>query len=183
MKLTATPLPDAFVIELEKREDDRGFFARTFCVEELKVYGIQMDILQSNIGFNYQKGTVRGFHYQVAPAIERKLVRCTRGAIYDVIVDLRPNSPTYRQHIGVELTADNYRMLYVPDRFAHGYQTLTDNTEVFYQVSSLYNPACERGFKYDDPAFDIRWPLPVSKISEKDVSWVPFTAIAPALEP
>lgn len=177
MKFTETKLKGAFIIDLELRNDDRGGFARTFCAKEFEEYGLKPTVAQCNLSFNYKAGTLRGMHYQVAPACETKLVRCTKGAIYDVIIDMRPDSPTYRQHIGVELTADNRRALYVPELFAHGYQALTDDAEVVYQVGEFYTPGYERGLRYDDPAFNIEWPIPVTVISEKDSSWSPFEAV------
>jgi dTDP-4-dehydrorhamnose 3,5-epimerase len=166
-----TKLKDAFVIEIRELADERGFFARSWCQKEFEQHGLVPRVVQANISFNRKKGTVRGLHYQVAPHEETKLVRCTRGAIYDVIVDLRPESPTYREWIGAELTSDNRRMLFVPEGFAHGFQTLVDGTEVSYQVSQFYTPGAERGARYDDPAFRIEWPLPVGAISEKDRNW------------
>jgi len=171
MKFTETKLKGAFIIDLDERTDHRGFFARTFCMKEFAEHGLKPTTAQCNLSFNYKKGTLRGMHYQAAPATETKLVRCTQGAIYDVIVDLRPDSPTYMSHIGVELTAENRRALYVPEMFAHGYQTLTTETEVVYQVSEFYTPGYERGLRYDDPALEINWPLPVSEISQKDATW------------
>ncbi|MGH7930054.1 MAG: dTDP-4-dehydrorhamnose 3,5-epimerase family protein, partial [Candidatus Binatia bacterium] len=132
--------------------------------------------VQANLSFNWKNGTLRGLHYQVAPHEESKLVRCTRGALYDVIVDLRPQSPTYLRWLGVELTADNHRMLYVPEGFAHGYQTLVDATEAFYQVSAFYAPGAERGARYDDPAFGIEWPAEVIVISDKDAGWPDYSS-------
>jgi len=171
MLFTETKLKGAFLIDLELREDHRGAFARTFCQEEFAAHGLQSKVAQCNLSFNHQAGTLRGMHYQMPPATETKLIRCTKGTIYDVIIDMRPNSPTYRQHIGVELTADNRRALYVPEMFAHGYQALTEGAEVIYQVSEFYTPDCERGLRYDDPLFAISWPLPVTVISEKDAAW------------
>ncbi|HXG67315.1 MAG TPA: dTDP-4-dehydrorhamnose 3,5-epimerase [Blastocatellia bacterium] len=171
MLFTETDLKGAYVIELEQRRDHRGFFARAFCATEFAARGLKPVSAQCNLSFNYRKGALRGMHYQVAPATEAKLVRCIRGAIYDVIIDLRPDSPTYLSHFGVELTAEGRRALYVPEMFAHGYQTLTDGAEVMYQVSEFYAPQCERGIRYDDPAFGIEWPLPVTDISEKDAAW------------
>jgi len=170
-----TKLAGAFIIELEKLEDERGFFARAWCQREFEAQGLVSRFVQCNVSYNKKKGTLRGMHYQVAPYEEVKLVRCTRGAIYDVIIDLRPDSPTYTQWLGVELTADNYRMLYVPEGCAHGYQTLTDNAEVFYQVSQFYAPQCERGVRWNDPAFNIQWPIdhPII-LSEKDQRWPDF---------
>ncbi len=171
MQFTETKLKGAFIIELETRPDHRGFFARTFCAQEFAAHGLKPTVAQCNLSFNYRKGTLRGMHYQVAPATETKLIRCTQGAIYDVIIDMRPDSPTYLSHIGVELTAENRRALYVPEMFAHGYQALTDGAEVVYQVGEFYTPGYERGLRYNDPAFHIDWPLAVSEISEKDATW------------
>ncbi len=178
MIFTETQLKGAFIIDVELLADQRGAFARTFCAKEFEQHGLKPTVTQCNLSFNHQAGTLRGLHYQVPPAAETKLVRCTKGAIYDVIVDLRPDSPTYRQHIGVELTADNRRALYVPELFAHGYQALTDGAEVVYQVGEFYTPGYERGLRYDDPAFGITWPLPVTVISEKDASWPLFEAVS-----
>ena len=171
-----TPLPGAFLIELEKREDARGFFARTWCRREFEKKGLDTRIAQCSTSFNERRGTLRGLHYQVLPHAEVKLVRCTRGAIYDVIIDLRPDSPTYKQWVGAELTAENGRALYVPEGFAHGYQTLVDETETFYQVSEFYTPSAEGGVRWDDPAFAIEWrdagePL----VSDKDRSWPDYS--------
>lgn len=166
-----TKLKGAFIIEIEKREDDRGFFARTWCKREFEEHGLTTHMVQSNISFNKIKGTIRGMHFQAVPYREVKLVRCTRGSMYDVIVDLRPESSTFRQWIGVELTSDNYRMVYVPEGFAHGYQTLEDNTEVAYQVSQFYLPDFERGLRYDDPQIGIDWPVNNKIISDKDKGW------------
>ncbi len=164
-------LQGAFVIDLEKREDDRGFFARAFCSKEFEQHGLSGRVVQANMSSNHVKGTVRGMHYQVAPASEPKFIRCIRGAIWDVIIDMRADSPTYLQHIGVELSADNRRAIYVPDMFAHGNQALTDGAELLYLVGEFYTPGCERGVRHDDPAIGIHWPLPVSVISAKDESW------------
>jgi dTDP-4-dehydrorhamnose 3,5-epimerase len=174
MLFEATNLKNAFVISLEIRDDDRGGFARTFCAKEFEEHGLKPMVAQCNMSFNYKKGTLRGMHYQLSPAAETKLVRCTRGAIYDVIIDLRPDSPTYKQHFGIELTADNRKALYVPEMFGHGYQALTDDAEVIYQVGEFYSPGYERGIRYDDPEFGIEWPIPVTVISDKDANWPPF---------
>jgi dTDP-4-dehydrorhamnose 3,5-epimerase len=172
---TATALEGAYVVELEPREDERGFFARAWCESEFRDHDLSTEIAQCNISFNHKRGTLRGMHYQVAPHAEVKLIRCTRGAVYDVIVDLRPDSPTQTHWIGVDLTAENRRMLYVPEGFAHGYQTLVDETETFYQVSAAYAPEAERGVRWDDPSFSIVWPDPEGAIlSEKDSSWPDF---------
>ncbi len=171
MNITTTPLKGVAVIDLERKEDDRGFFARTFDREQFADAGLEPLVEQCNLSFNHRAGTLRGMHYQVAPATEAKLVRCTAGAIVDIIVDVRPDSPTYLQHFAVELTADNRRALYVPPMFAHGYQALTDGAEVGYQVSEAYTPGTERGLRHDDPALGLSWPLPVSIISPKDAAW------------
>jgi dTDP-4-dehydrorhamnose 3,5-epimerase len=178
MLFTETKLKGAFIIDLDLKSDSRGFFARTFCAQEFEAHGLKPAVSQCNLSFNHKAGTLRGMHYQVAPACETKLVRCTRGAVYDVIIDLRPDSPTYRQHIGVELSADNRRALYVPEMFAHGYQTLTDDAEVVYQVTEFYTPGYERGARYNDPAFGIEWPMPVQVISDKDANW-PLVEVVP----
>jgi dTDP-4-dehydrorhamnose 3,5-epimerase len=175
MIFTETRLSGAFLLDLEPREDPRGFFARTFCRNEFEAHGLKPDMVQCNLSWNHHAGTLRGMHYQLAPAAETKLIRCTRGAIYDVIVDLRPESPTYLQHIGVELTADNRRQLYVPELFAHGYLTLQPGSEVAYQVGEFYTPGFERGIRWDDPALAIDWPAPVEVISDKDASWPAYT--------
>lgn len=171
MIFTETKLGGAFVIDPEFREDERGFFARTFCQHEFAAHGLKVDVAQANLSFNHRAGTLRGLHFQRPPAAETKLVRCTRGAIVDVIVDLRPGSPTYLQHVAVELSEDNRRALYVPELFAHGYQTLTDGAEVTYQVGEFYTPGAEGGLRYDDPRLGIAWPLPVTVISDKDAAW------------
>ena len=181
MQFTPTKLSGAFILDLEPRGDDRGFFARAFCRRELEAHGLKADIAQGNISFNYRKGTVRGLHFQFPPASETKLVRCTRGAIVDVIVDLRPESATYLQHIAVELTADNRRALFVPERFAHGYQVLEDGTETTYQCGEYYTPAAESGLYFADPALAIEWPLPVTDMSPKDQQWPPLAEREPLL--
>jgi dTDP-4-dehydrorhamnose 3,5-epimerase len=175
MIFTETKLKGAFVLDIEKREDSRGFFGRVFCQNEMKAHGLNPTIAQANAAFNIKKGTVRGMHFQFPPAAETKLVRCTRGAILDIIVDLRPESPTYLQHIAVELNEDNYRALYVPERFGHGYQALRDNTETSYQVGEFYTPGTEGGLLYNDPKLGLEWPLPVSVISDKDKAWKPLS--------
>ena len=177
MQFTETKLKGSFIIDLDERFDHRGFFARTFCAEEFADHGLKPTVSQCNLSFNYKQGTLRGMHYQVAPATETKLVRCTQGAIYDVIIDMRRNSPTYLLHIGVELSAENHRALYVPEMFAHGYQALTDGAEVVYQVGEFYTPGYERGLRYNDPVFNIEWPLSVSEISEKDAAWSLFESV------
>jgi dTDP-4-dehydrorhamnose 3,5-epimerase len=173
---TETELPGAYVIDLERREDERGFFARAWCADEFAQHGLSTTLVQANLSFNVQQGIVRGMHFQVEPHAEDKLVRCTRGAIYDVIVDLRPESDTYKRWLGVELDAESRRALYVPKGFAHGYQTLVPDTETFYQVSEWYTPEAERGVRWDDPAFGIEWPDPAKALlSEKDRNWPDFS--------
>jgi dTDP-4-dehydrorhamnose 3,5-epimerase len=174
MKFTETKLKGAFVVEIEKLIDERGFFARSWCRKEFEAHGLTARVVQANVSSNRKKGTLRGMHYQIAPYQECKLIRCTRGAIYDVIIDLRPDSPTYKQWTGVELTADNYNMFFVPEGFGHGFQTLTDETEITYQVSQFYTPGSEKGIRFDDPAFNIEWPLEVNTISDKDRTWPGF---------
>lgn len=174
MEFIETGLEGAWIVDVAPIADDRGFFARTFCAKELAEHGCVADISQCNVSYNHAAGTLRGMHYQVAPATEAKFVRCTAGAVHDVIVDVRPGSPTHLQWVGVDLTAENRRALYVPPMFAHGYLTLTDGAEVIYQVSEFYTPGSERGARYDDPAFGITWPRPIEVLSEKDASWAPF---------
>ena len=173
---TATTLNDVLIIELEKRVDNRGFFARTFCEREFELHGLQSSFVQCNISFNRVKGTLRGMHFQTAPHEEVKLIRCTRGAIFDAIIDLRSGSPTFKQHLAVVLSADNGKALYVPEGFAHGFQTLEDNTEVFYQMSQFYVPDHARGVRWNDPAFGIEWPADERIILERDQSYPDFTA-------
>lgn len=175
MLFIETELKGAYIVDLERREDNRGFFARTWCQHEFEQQGLVARIAQANMSYNHTKGTLRGMHFQNAPYAETKLVRAVRGAIYDVIVDLRPDSPTYKRWIGVELTADNRRALFVPEGFAHGFQTLEDNTDVIYQVSAFYTPGAEGGLRYNDPTFAIHWPLPVTLITDKDAGWADFT--------
>lgn len=171
----AAKLAGAFVIELEKHSDHRGFFARTFCEREFASHGLNSRYVQCSLSFNLSKGTLRGMHFQTEPYQEVKLVRCCRGSIYDVIIDLRPASPTFKQHFGVELSAENGKMLYAPAGFAHGFQTLEDNTEVFYQISQFYAPEYARGVRWNDPAFGIAWPAAERTIHERDQSYADFT--------
>lgn len=171
MIFTPTGIAGLVVVDLERREDDRGFFARTFCREEFVAAGLDPLVEQCNLSYNHRAGTLRGMHYQVEPAPEAKLIRCTAGAVHDVVVDLRPESPTRLRSFAVELSADNRRALYVPPLFAHGYLTLVDGAEVTYQVSAAYTPGTERGLRYDDPALGLSWPAPVTTISPKDASW------------
>jgi len=177
MIFTETKLKGAFIIDLERREDSRGFFARAFCQNEFAQHGLKPTIAQANLAFNIKAGTVRGMHFQYPPAAETKLVRATRGAILDIIVDLRPESPTYMQHIEVELNEDNHRALYVPERFAHGYQALVDKTETSYQVGEFYTPSAESGLLQDDPRLGLKWPMPISVISDKDKLFRPLSEI------
>jgi dTDP-4-dehydrorhamnose 3,5-epimerase len=181
MIFTATHLDGAWLIDLEPREDERGFFARLWCRQELAAQGLDAEVAQESLSFNRHRGTVRGLHFQRAPHEETKIVRCTRGGIFDVIVDLRPQSPSYLRWQGFELAAENRKALYVPKGFAHGFQTLTDNAEIVYQISEFYAPEAAGGYRYDDAAFDITWSLPVTVISDRDRSWPPFKAGASAL--
>jgi dTDP-4-dehydrorhamnose 3,5-epimerase len=176
-----TELKGAFIIDLERRDDSRGFFARAFCQKEFKAHGLNPTIAQANIASNIRRGTLRGMHFQFPPAAETKLVRCTRGAILDIIVDLRPESPTYLKHVAVELSEDNQRALYVPERFAHGYQALADNTDTSYQVGEFYTPETESGLMYNDPRLGLKWPLPISVISEKDQKFRLLKEIEPEI--
>ena len=174
MVFTETGLSGAFIVDVERHIDERGFFARSWCNREFDQRGLNPSVVQCNVSGNKVKGTLRGMHYQVAPHAEVKLVRCTKGAIYDVIVDLRASSPTFLRHVGVELTADNHRALYIPEGFAHGFMTLQDDSEVFYQMSALYEPSAARGVRWNDPIFGIAWPLPVSVISTRDREYPDF---------
>ena len=169
-----TKLPGAFVIDQERRDDERGFFARTFCREEFVARGLNPNVAQCNVSFNKHKGTLRGMHYQVPPSAEAKLIRCTAGAIFDVIIDLRESSATFRQHVAVELSAGTGKMLYVPEGFAHGFQTLVDDTEVSYQMSHAYAPESARGVRWDDPAFGIEWPAAERILHERDRNYPEF---------
>ena len=168
-------IPGAFLIEPEKKEDSRGFFARTYCRHELEERGLDPTVVQCNVSVNALRGTVRGMHWQAAPYEEIKMVRCTAGAIYDVVLDLRPGSPTYRRHAAAELTRENRLAVYIPAGCAHGFQSLEDDSEVFYQMSELYYPDHARGVRWDDPAFDIRWPLAITAISDKDRSFPDYS--------
>jgi len=174
MIFNKTPLKDAYIIELERIEDDRGFFARSWCVREFEEHGLNPNMVQCNVSFNKKKGTLRGMHYQAAPHGEAKLVRCTKGALYDVIIDLRHGSPTFKQWFGVELTAENRKAIYVPEGFAHGFQTLEDETEVFYQMSEFYHPESARRVRYDDPAFGVEWPFLDAIVASRDRSFMKF---------
>jgi dTDP-4-dehydrorhamnose 3,5-epimerase len=176
MIFTSTMIRGACIVDIDRRQDQRGFFARTFCAQEFAAHGLKPSMAQCNVSFNHSRGTVRGMHYQIPPVAETKLVSCIRGAIYDVIVDLRPSSPTYKSYLGIELTADNHRSLYIPEMCAHGFQTLTDDAEVLYLMGEFYHPQYQRGARYDDPAFGIAWPLAVRVISDKDAAWPLFGA-------
>ena len=182
MKFHPTPLHGAYTIELEKRGDDRGFFARFFCQKEFEAAGVPMPIVQINNSLSAKAGTLRGMHYQLAPAAEIKVVRCIRGSLYDAIVDLRPDSPTFGKWYGVELTAENRRMIFVPQGFAHGIMTLTDDTEAFYLVNAFYAPEQERGLRFDDPRFGIEWPRQPVEVSPKDASWPDFDPVFHGVE-
>jgi len=176
MKFTETRLKGAYIVEIDKIEDDRGFFGRSWCAKEFEDEGLKGAICQINTSYSKSKGTIRGMHYQVDPYQETKIIRCTRGCIYDVIIDLRPDSKTFKQWLGTTLSADSYKMIYVPENFAHGYLTVEDNTEVYYAVTQFYTPSAERGLRFDDPAFSIDWPIPVAIYSEKDLSHSAFDA-------
>jgi len=171
---TETKIPGVFDIELETKPDERGFFARTWCVSEFRAHGLNPKLMQCSVSFNTRKGTLRGMHYQVAPHAETKLVRCTRGSIFDVIIDLRLDSPTFKDHVAIVLTADKRNMVYVPEGCAHGFLTLEDASEVFYQISEVYNAASTRGVRFDDPAFQISWPNRIEVISERDRNYENF---------
>ena len=179
MIFTETELGGAFIIDLERREDDRGFFARAFCQREFAEHGIEPRIAQVNVAHNRRRGTLRGMHFQYPPAAETKLVRCTRGAILDVVVDVRPESPTYLQHVAVELSADNQRSLFVPRRCAHGYQVSPTTAEMVYMAGEFYSPELESGLRFDDPRIGIAWPLPVEETSPKDAAWPLLAEVEP----
>ncbi|MEK4190992.1 dTDP-4-dehydrorhamnose 3,5-epimerase [Paenibacillus sp. FSL L8-0494] len=176
MHFTETTLAGSYLIELQLLTDSRGHFARSWCHEEFASRGLDNSFVQCNISYNKKKGTLRGLHYQAFPYEETKLVRCTKGSIYDVIVDIRPNSPTYKQWFGIELSETNYKMLYIPKGFAHGFQTLSDDTEVFYQMGQVYKDEYARGIKWNDPDFNIVWPKEENDriISEKDLNYVRY---------
>ena len=176
-----TALKGAFIVDLELRSDDRGFFARTFCAREFADHGLNVSVAQENIALNRRRGTIRGLHFQYPPAAETKLVRCTSGALLDVIVDLRPESPTYLQHVAVELTGGNRRAVYVPTRFAHGYQVLDDDTETTYMMGEFYTPSAGGGLRYSDPRLAIVWPLPPVDLTQRDQAWPFLDEAEPAL--
>jgi dTDP-4-dehydrorhamnose 3,5-epimerase len=174
---TETPLGGAYVVEPERRTDERGFFARTWCQREFEAHGLNSHLVQCSISYNKVKGTLRGMHFQAAPYAEAKVVRCTMGAIYDVIIDLRPGSSTFIKHFGITLTPQTRNMLYIPEGFAHGFLTLADDTEVSYQMSEFYAPDFARGVRWNDPAFGIQWPAQVTRISERDASYPDFASL------
>lgn len=174
MKFTETYLKGSYILEIDKLVDDRGFFGRLWCSEQAKKYNLNTNIVQSNVSFSKHKGTLRGLHFQKEPYQETKLVRCTKGAVYDVIVDLRPESPTFKKWFGVELTENNYKMIYVPENFAHGFITLEPNSEVYYLVTEFYNKDAEGGIKWNDKEINIKWPISVSEISDRDKSHPDF---------
>ena len=174
MNFVETPLKGAFIIEPERLEDDRGFFARTWCKREFEAHGLNPNMVQCNVSFNRARGTLRGMHYQAPPFEEAKLVRCTMGAIYDVLIDLRRGSLTFKQYFAVEISSRNFLMAYIPEGFAHGFLTLENNTEVFYQMSEFYAPDHARGVRWDDPTFGIEWPAEVKVISERDRTYPDF---------
>ncbi|MBU0996136.1 MAG: dTDP-4-dehydrorhamnose 3,5-epimerase [Proteobacteria bacterium] len=174
MKFIETPLRDAYIIELEPLSDERGFFARSWCQKEMLDKGLNTDMVQCNVSYNKLAGTLRGMHYQDSPHEEIKLVRCTNGSIYDVIIDLRPDSPTFKKWFGVQLSRQNLKMLYIPKLFAHGFLTLEDDTEVFYQMSEFYYPECAKGIRWNDTLFNIEWPEDVCTISDKDQTYQDF---------
>ena len=176
MRFRESPLAGLFVIDVEPAEDDRGFFARTYCAAAFVERGLDPAVAQSSIAYSARKGTLRGMHYQRAPHAETKLIRCTRGAVHDVAIDLRPDSPTFRRWFAAELTAANRRMLYIPEGFAHGYLTLEDETEISYQMSTPYHPEAAEGVRWDDPAFAITWPIEVAVIAERDRDYPDFAA-------
>lgn len=180
MKFIPTRIEGAYIVEAEPHRDERGTFCRTFDASEFAEYGLAGEVAQGSFATNVRRGTMRGMHWQVAPALETKYVRCVRGVVYDQIVDLRLESPTYLERVGVELSADNWRGLFVPALCAHGYQTLTDDTEVHYVMNEYYDPATQRGLRYDDSALGLEWPVEVTVISDKDSSWPPFTPDSPS---
>lgn len=178
MQFTETKLKGAYIIDIERLEDERGFFARTWCQKEFHDHNLNSKLVQCSVSYNAKKGTLRGMHYQTEPFEECKLIRCTRGSIYDVIVDIRQASATYGQYIDVVLSSENRRMLFVPEGFAHGFLTLEDNTEIFYQMSEFFAPNHSKGFRWNDPAFGIKWPDEIRIISERDRNMPDFKSLA-----
>jgi dTDP-4-dehydrorhamnose 3,5-epimerase len=181
MMFSETMLAGAYIIDVSRHQDNRGYFARVYCVDAFQARGLKPCVAQESISFNVKHGTLRGMHFQYPPAAEAKYVRCTRGAVMDVIVDLRPESPTYLRHVAVGLSADNGRGIYVPERFAHGFVTLTDETELVYLISNCYTPDAQGGLAYDDPTLGIAWPVEVRAISERDKAWKPCSEIGTEL--
>jgi dTDP-4-dehydrorhamnose 3,5-epimerase len=175
---TPTDIAGAYIIDIDRLEDDRGFFARSYCRREFEEHDLNPNLVQCNISFNRFKGTLRGLHSQKQPHQEAKVMRCTRGALYDVILDLRPDSPTWLKHVAVELTTDNHRMLYAPEGVFHGFLTLEDDTEIFYQMSEYYVPKVDMGVRWNDPAFGIAWPMEPAVISDRDRTYPDFDASA-----
>lgn len=176
MQFTETEIRGAFILDAEQIADERGFFARSWARDEFEAHGLNPHLAQCNLSYNHRKGTVRGMHWQAAPHAETKLVRCTQGSLYDVIVDLRSDSPTYLRWIGVELTAENRRALYIPEGCGHGFQTLEDATEILYMITEYYAPAAARGMRWNDPAIMVTWPLEVAVISERDARYPDFAS-------
>jgi dTDP-4-dehydrorhamnose 3,5-epimerase len=176
VRFTETPIAGAYIIDIEPLEDERGFFARNWCRQELEALGLNTGVAQCSTSYNKRRGTLRGMHYQIKPYAETKLVRCVRGSIYDVILDIRPSSPTYKEWFALELTSGNHRTLYIPEDLAHGFQTLEDDTEVYYQISEIYQPDYSRGIRWNDSAFKIRWPIEQQVMSERDLSFPDFMA-------
>ncbi len=174
MILTGTSIPGAYLVDIEPHQDDRGFFARTWCTQDFEKNGLDARLVQCNVSFNQQRGTLRGMHFQAEPFPEAKLVRCTQGAIFDVVLDLRPDSSSYLKWVGVELTASNRRALFVPAGCAHGFQSLSDNTEVFYQMTEFFHPDLANGVRWNDPAFGIKWPIAVPILSSRDAAYPDF---------
>jgi dTDP-4-dehydrorhamnose 3,5-epimerase len=177
MIFSETILAGAYTVDIDRHQDRRGHFARVFCADEFSAHGLKPVVAQGSVSFNAKRGTLRGLHFQYPPATETKYVRCTRGAAVDVIVDLRPESPTYLEHVAVNLSADNGRGLYVPERFAHGFLTLTDDTELVYLISNYHTPGAEGGLRYDDPALGVAWPVPVQVTSERDKQWKAYNEV------
>jgi dTDP-4-dehydrorhamnose 3,5-epimerase len=182
MIFSETILAGAYTVDIDRHQDNRGYFARVFCADEFSAHGLKATVAQGSVSFNAKRGTMRGMHFQYPPASETKFVRCTRGAVVDVIVDLRPESPTYLQHVAVNLSADNGRGLYVPERFAHGFVTLTDDTELVYLISNYHTPGAEGGLRHDDSALGVIWPVPIQVIAERDTRWKAYSEIQAELK-
>ena len=179
LRFTPTSVVGAVLVDPILHEDDRGHFSRAWCISEFAEKGINFVPVQANTGFSLRRGTLRGVHFQLEPALEAKLVRCTRGVLFDVVLDLRPQSPSYRKWYSVELRAENYQMLYIPEGCGHGYQTLEDDTDMFYLTSQYYTPSAARGVRFDDLTFAIKWPLVPTVISEQDRNWPPVSEVSP----